>query len=77
MAFWRRHIRMISLEHPVYFNVNGDTSFVTLEHSDTKICVKKRWRRFKSFRKLVVGVQCHFKLIDASDVQFYVWFDRP
>ncbi|KAG6406339.1 hypothetical protein SASPL_133939 [Salvia splendens] len=77
MAFWRRHIRMISLQDPVYFNVNGDSWFIVLDHSDTKIWVKRGWRRFNAANHLVVGVRCHFKLIDRNDVQFYVWFDRP
>ncbi|XP_042022865.1 B3 domain-containing protein Os03g0212300-like [Salvia splendens] len=77
MAFWRRHIRMISLQDPVYFNVNGDSWFIVLDHSDTKIWVKRGWRRFKIANNIVVGTRCHFKLIDRIDVQFYVWFDRP
>ncbi|KAG6406154.1 hypothetical protein SASPL_133753 [Salvia splendens] len=76
MAFWRRHIQMISLQDPVYFNVNGDSWFIVLDHSDTKIWVKRDWRRFKAANNLVVGMRCHFKLIDRNDVQFYVWFDR-
>ncbi|KAG6390400.1 hypothetical protein SASPL_148134 [Salvia splendens] len=77
MAFWRRHIRMISLQDPVYFNVNGDSWFIVLDHSATKIWVKRGWRRFKIANNIVVGTRCHFKLIDRIDVQFYVWFDRP
>ena len=77
MAFWRRHIRMNALQDPVYFNVNGDTWYIILDHSETKIWVKRGWRRFKYGNNLVVDVRCHFKLIDRNDVQFYVWFDRP
>ncbi|KAG6431438.1 hypothetical protein SASPL_109517 [Salvia splendens] len=77
MAFWRRHIRMISLQDPVYFNINGDSWFIVFDHSATKIWVKRGWRRFKIANNIVVGTRCHFKLIDRIDVQFYVWFDRP
>ncbi|KAG6387657.1 hypothetical protein SASPL_152849 [Salvia splendens] len=76
MAFWRRHIRMNSLQYPVYFNVNGDSWFIVLDHSDTNIWVKRGWRRFKEANNIVVGTRCHFKLIDRNEVQFYVWFDR-
>ncbi|XP_047945734.1 B3 domain-containing protein REM20-like [Salvia hispanica] len=76
-AFWRQHIRMIALNDPVYFNVNGDNWYIVLDHNDSKIWVKRGWRRFKYGNNLVVGVRCHFKLIDRNDVQFYVWFDRP
>ncbi|XP_047964671.1 B3 domain-containing protein Os03g0212300-like isoform X2 [Salvia hispanica] len=68
MAFWRRHIRMISLQDLVYFNVNGDSWYITLEHNDNKIRVKRGWRRFKECNNLVVGVRCHFKLIDRNEV---------
>ncbi|KAG6394338.1 hypothetical protein SASPL_144922 [Salvia splendens] len=37
MVFWRRHIRMISLQDSVYFNVNGDCWYIILDHNDTKI----------------------------------------
>ncbi|XP_042041329.1 putative B3 domain-containing protein REM4 [Salvia splendens] len=77
MAFWHRHIRMISLQDPVYFNVNGDSWYIILDHNETKIWVKHGWRRFKERNNLVVGVCCHFKLIDRNEVQFYVWFDLP
>lgn len=77
MAFWRSHIRMNALNDPVHFNVDGEIWRVHLEHTQTKIWVKKGWRRFKSGNNLVRGVRCHFKLIDANEVIFYVWFDRP
>ncbi|KAG6392948.1 hypothetical protein SASPL_147177 [Salvia splendens] len=77
MVFWHRHIRMISLQDPIYFNVNGDSWYIILDHNETKIWVKRGWRRFKERNNLVVGVRCHFKLIDQNDVQFYVWFDWP
>ena len=76
MAFWRHHIRMNALQDPVYFNVNGDTWYIILDHNEIKIWVKRGWRRFKYGNNLVVDVRCHFKLIDRNDVQFYVWFDR-
>ncbi|XP_047953975.1 B3 domain-containing protein At1g16640-like [Salvia hispanica] len=76
-AFWRRHIRMNALQDPVYFNVNGDTWYIVLDHNDSKIWVKRGWRRFKNVNYLVAGTRCHFKLIDRNEVQFYVWFDRP
>ncbi|KAG6395957.1 hypothetical protein SASPL_142091 [Salvia splendens] len=77
MSFWRRHIRMISLQDPIYFNVNGDSWYIMLDHNETKIWVKRGWRRFKERNNIVIGVRCHFKLIDRNEVQFYVWFDRP
>ncbi|KAG6394425.1 hypothetical protein SASPL_145009 [Salvia splendens] len=77
MAFWRRHVRMISLQDPVCFNVNGDSWYIILDHNETKIWVKRGWRCFKERNNLVVGVRCHFQLIDRNEVQFYVWFDRP
>lgn len=53
MAFWRRHIRMNSLQDPVYFNVNGDSWYIILDHNETKIWVKRGWRRFKERNNLV------------------------
>ncbi|XP_042009209.1 B3 domain-containing protein REM1-like [Salvia splendens] len=76
MAFWRRHIQMNALQDPVYFNVNGNSWFIVLGHSDTNFWVKRGWRRFKEANNIVVGTRCHFKLIDRNEVQFYVWFDR-
>ncbi|KAL1545112.1 B3 domain-containing protein REM1-like [Salvia divinorum] len=48
----------------------------TLEIPSNKIWVKQGWRRFKEDNALTTGVHCHFKLVDAREVQFYVWFDR-
>lgn len=74
--FWQRHIRMGALEAPVYFLADGETWKVDLGHSTSKIWVKRGWRRFKDGNRLAVGVRCHFTLVDADNVQFYVWFDR-
>ena len=66
---------MAALNEPVYFNVGRETWMVKLDHSLTKIWVKHGWSLFKNGNNLVEGVRCHFKLIDANEVQFYVWFD--
>ncbi|KAL1568462.1 hypothetical protein AAHA92_00077 [Salvia divinorum] len=75
--FWQRHILINALEDAVYFLVDGQTWRILLEHSLSKIWIKHGWRRFKDANALVLDVRCHFKLVDAHDVQFYVWFDRP
>ncbi|KAL1540576.1 B3 domain-containing protein REM1-like [Salvia divinorum] len=75
--FWQRHIRMNALDEDVYLLVDRQTWRVLLEHSSTKIWIKHGWRHFKDANALVPGVCCHFKLVDAHDVQFYVCFDRP
>ncbi|KAG6399966.1 hypothetical protein SASPL_141454 [Salvia splendens] len=57
--------------------IDGQTWRILLKHSSGKIWVKHGWRRFKDANALFPGVRCHFKLVDAQDIQFYVWFDRP
>ncbi|XP_047961463.1 B3 domain-containing protein REM20-like [Salvia hispanica] len=75
--FWQRHIRMGALEAAVFLLAEGETWRVTLKHKGSKIWVKHGWGQFKTDNQLVEGVRCHFKLVDADDVQFFVWFERP
>ncbi|KAL1564634.1 B3 domain-containing protein-like protein [Salvia divinorum] len=77
IEFWRQHIRTSALEDPIYFTVeSGGTWLLQLEHTETKIWVKKGWKRFKDANRLVVGVRCTFQLVDVDEVHFYVHFDR-
>lgn len=75
-GFWQRHVPMGTLKAPVRLVAEGGTWRVNLKHSERKIRVKHGWARFKHDHSLVDGVRCHFMLIDALDVTFYVWFDR-
>lgn len=75
--FCNRYIRKGALEAPVYLTAEGETWRVTLNQSPSKIWVSRGWGRFKNDNNLVEGVRCHFILIDADDVQFFVWFERP
>lgn len=67
---------MGALQAPVYFLADGKTWKIVLSHSLSKIWVKRGWSRFRDDNRLAVGVRCHFMLVDADDVQVYVWFDR-
>ncbi|KAG6430084.1 hypothetical protein SASPL_108145 [Salvia splendens] len=75
--FWQLHLRAAPQQNVVHFLVDGQTWRVLLKHSPGKIWVKHGWRGFKDANALFPGVRCHFKLVDAQDIQFYVWFDRP
>ncbi|KAG6394315.1 hypothetical protein SASPL_144899 [Salvia splendens] len=75
--FWQLHLRAAPKQSVVHFLVDGQTWRILLKHSSGKIWVKHGWRHFKDANALFPGVRCHFKLVDAQDIQFYVWFDRP
>ncbi|XP_042032416.1 uncharacterized protein LOC121779149 [Salvia splendens] len=76
-GFWQRHIPMGAIEAGVSMVTERGMWRCTLKHNSKKIWVKHGWTRFKHKHNLVEGVRCHFKLVDALVVQFYVWFDRP
>ncbi|KAG6410394.1 hypothetical protein SASPL_128452 [Salvia splendens] len=76
-CFWRRHIPNGAIHAGVYLSTEGGTWLCTLKHNSTKLWVKHGWTRFKHDNNIVVGVRCHFKLVDAFAPQFQVWFDRP
>ncbi|XP_042003642.1 B3 domain-containing protein At4g34400-like [Salvia splendens] len=75
--FWNVHASAAPQQNMVHFLVDGKTWRVFLKHSKGRIWVKHGWRRFKEANALFPGVRCHFKLVDAQDIQFYVWFNRP
>lgn len=75
--FWQSHIHDAAVQNVVHFLVDGQTWRVSVKHSSGKIWIKHGWRRFKDANALFPGVRCHFKLVDARNIQFYVWFDRP
>ncbi|KAG6424550.1 hypothetical protein SASPL_114968 [Salvia splendens] len=75
--FWQLLVRAAPQHDVVHFLVDGQTWRLFLKHSSGKIWIKHGWRRFKDANALFPGVRCHFKLVDAQDIQFYVWFDRP
>ncbi|KAG6404974.1 hypothetical protein SASPL_132553 [Salvia splendens] len=77
IEFWELHIRDAPNQNVVHFLVDGQTWRILLKHSGGKIWVKHGWRRFKDANALFPGIRCNFKLVDAQDVHFYVWFDRP
>ncbi|XP_042032422.1 B3 domain-containing protein REM20-like [Salvia splendens] len=76
-AFWQLHLAAAPQQNVVHLLVAGQTWRLIIKHSSGKIWVKHGWRRFKDANALFPGVRCHFKLVDARDIQFYVWFDRP
>ncbi|XP_042006235.1 uncharacterized protein LOC121755015 [Salvia splendens] len=75
--FWQVHLRSAPQQNVVHFLVDGQTWRLLLKYSPGKIWVKHGWRLFKDANALFPGVRCHFELVDAQDIQFYVWFDRP
>ncbi|KAG6389188.1 hypothetical protein SASPL_150647 [Salvia splendens] len=76
-GFWQRHIPLGAIKAVVYLVTEGRMWRCTLKDNSRKIWVKHGWARFKHEHNLVEGVRCHFKLVDAFVVQFYVWFERP
>ncbi|KAG6416351.1 hypothetical protein SASPL_123779 [Salvia splendens] len=76
-GFWQRHIPLGAIKAAVYLVTEGGMWRCTLKHNSRKIWVKHGWARLKHEHNLVEGVHCHFKLVDAFVVQFYVWFERP
>ncbi|KAG6399969.1 hypothetical protein SASPL_141457 [Salvia splendens] len=77
LCFWNRHIPMGAIKAGVCLVTEGGMWRCTLKHSSRKIWVKHGWAQFKHEHNLVEGVRCHFELVDALLVQFYVWFDHP
>lgn len=75
-GFWKRHIPMGALKAPIFLLADGGTWRMTLKHKSRKIRVKHGWGRFKHDLNLMEGVRCHFKLVDAFVVQFYVRVER-
>ncbi|KAG6399624.1 hypothetical protein SASPL_141105 [Salvia splendens] len=69
--FWQLHLHNAPLQNVVHFLVIGQTWRILLKHSLGMIWIKHDWRRFKDANALFPGVCCHFKLVDAQDIQFY------
>ncbi|KAG6403670.1 hypothetical protein SASPL_135898 [Salvia splendens] len=75
--FWNLHASAAPQQNVVHFLVDGHTWRLFLKHSQGRIWIKHGWRRFKEANALFPGVRCHFKLVDAQDIQFYVWGRMP
>ncbi|KAG6419003.1 hypothetical protein SASPL_121211 [Salvia splendens] len=71
-GFWQRNIPMGAIKAGVHLVTDGGIWRCTLKHKSRKIWVKHGWARFKTENNLVEGASCHFQLVDALEVQFYV-----
>ncbi|XP_042009241.1 B3 domain-containing protein REM8-like [Salvia splendens] len=76
-GFWLRNIPLGAVKAGAYLVIEQGRWRCTLKNKSSKIWVKHGWSRLKNEHNLVEGVRCHFKLVDALDVTFYVFFERP
>ncbi|KAG6432905.1 hypothetical protein SASPL_104495 [Salvia splendens] len=75
-GFWRRPIPMGALQAPVDFLTMENTWMLTLLHSNSKIWVRKGWKRFRRGNGLSVGDRLHFTLVNPMEVTFYVVIEK-